>query len=167
MTVALVLTAAVSHGYSLNWNVDVGDATDVSAAILVAVSNGDPATYYLSGAYDIGSMGSKVRTNLETEMQVYDPDVNPTVVTGAAYSGTTANNNVDWSNYSFHVLLVDNSGNHLLSTEGIEGNSMTFTQLQAGGFTGLTKVWAVTPEPCCALLFGIGAALMAIRRRKA
>jgi PEP-CTERM putative exosortase interaction domain len=166
MAVAVVMSAAVSQGVTLSWSVDVGDATDVDSAILVAVSNSDPATYYLSGAYGLPT--GTIRTNLETAMEQYNPDTNPTVVTDAAYSGTTAGGNVDWSNYSFHVLLVDNSGNHLLSTEGIEGNSMTFSQLQSAGFTnGIgARVWAVTPEPSCALLFGLGAALVAIRRRR-
>ncbi|MBQ9431416.1 MAG: PEP-CTERM sorting domain-containing protein [Kiritimatiellae bacterium] len=160
---SLAMAAVVTHGYSLRWNVDVGDATDVDSAILVAVSNGDPATYYLSGGYS--NLGENIKTDLENDMEQYDPNLNSTQVTGAAYSGNKPLGNVDWSNYSFHVLLVDSSGNHLLSTEGMDGNSMSFTDLRSFGYTGF-KVWAVTPEPSCALLFGLGAALVAVRRRR-
>ena len=62
----------------------------------------------------------------------------------------------------------------MLSTQGMTDLDMTWEDLVSGGFTNmftpggefpLSHVWTI-PEPSCALLFGLGAALVAVRRRR-
>ncbi|MBQ9431171.1 MAG: PEP-CTERM sorting domain-containing protein [Kiritimatiellae bacterium] len=172
---ALVLTAVCSHGYYMRWDVEFpafGSTGDDSYyACLVAVnSSGD--TYYLSDKYALDANGktSAQRTLLEEDMRAYDPGSDLTSSSDDTW-GALVGDNMDWSDYSFHVLVVDSNNNQVFSSESYSTGSKNWASLIAdsnvrdGGRNLIT--WHVTPEPSCALLFGIGAALMAIRRRKA
>jgi len=172
---ALMVTATLSYGYSLKWDVDVSEiegSENYNYAYLVAVKDGSQQ-YYMGGGFAIDSdgtlAGGPLPTELSREMFEYD---NSTGSWGAVAGAT------DFSGYSFHILFTsDQSGSkdsQLLSTQGMSDYDKSWGELVSGGFTSmmtpggampLSGVWTV-PEPSCALLFGLGAALVAVRRRR-
>lgn len=164
----LALAAAMSHGYALWWDVDVGSNDDLKFAYLVAVNDSDPSKMFVGGGYEVGSDGKLA------DGEAFDELGNMNSFDGSTW-GTAGDPPTDWSGYSFHVLFTDNQNNQVFATnwtgrdETVFPSAMSWADLVSGGFTtagDLIQPWSVVPEPSCALLFGLGAALVAIRRRR-
>ena len=172
------VTAACSYGYSLKWDVDVSSAygstsEDTYYACLVAVKDG---SYYVGARTALDSDGKTASqtTVLEEKLRAYDPGSDLASSSDDVWGALpVASGDYDWSGYSFHVLVVDSDYNQVYSTESYSDGSRSWSDLVSNNNVDVNVrpsrliTWNVTPEPSCALLFGLGAALMAIRRRKA
>ena len=146
----ITLCAAMANAYVLTWQVDLDEPnTSYAYAVLYGTSGGNDTALAAMGMSNGASAGPLATT------------INATSDTPIPYD-------------SFYVQMVDSSLNPIASAKS---ESSTWDSLATSGalnnatsqlFPGNSSwiVTSVVPEPTSALLFGVGAALLAVRRRK-
>ena len=143
----ITLCAAMVNAYVLTWQVDL-DTPNTSYAYAVLYGTSGNSN---SGGTALAAMG----------------------MTDGASAGPLATS-FDAEYGSFYVQMVGSDMNPIASakSEAMSWNALqtsgalnnATSQLFPGGSSWITT--SVVPEPTSALLFGLGAALLAIRRRK-